>query len=169
MLTHLETDILEHEVKWALESIMMKKPNGGDRILAGLFQILKDDALKGCTQYVSKFGKLSRGHRTGKGPFHSNPKERQCQTMFKYRTIVLISHGSKVMLKIRQARLQQYMNREPDIKWPASTGSQKKQESSSKTSTSASLTMPKPLTVGITKNCGKFLKIWEYWITLPAS
>ena len=124
---------------------------------------------KCCIQYVSKFGKLSRGHRTGKGPFHSNPKERQCQTMFKYCTIVLISHGSKVMLKIRQARLQQYMNREPEIKWPGSTGSQKKQESSSKTSTSASLTMPKPLTVGITKHCGKFLKIWEYWITLPAS
>ena len=79
-----------------------------------------------------------------------------------------ISHASKVMLKILQARLQQYVNRElpdvqadfkaeePEVKLPTSTGSWKKQESSRKTSTSALLTMPKPLTVWITINCGKF-------------
>ena len=96
--------------------------------------------------------------------FHSNPKERQCQS-----TIALISHASKVMLRILQARLQQYVNRElpdvqaglqreekPEIKLPTSTGSLKKQESSRKTSISALLTMPKPLTVWITINCGKF-------------
>jgi len=101
--------------------------------------------------------------------FHSNPKERQCQRMLKLRTIALISHASKVMLKILQARLQQYVNREllmfklvlekakeQEIKLPTSAGSSKKQESSRKTSISALLTMPKPLTVWITINCGKF-------------
>ena len=103
--------------------------------------------------------------------FHFNPKERQCQRMFIYHTITHISHANKVMLKILQARLQQYMNRdlpdvqagfrkgrEPEIKLPTFTGPQKKQESSRKTSTSALLTMPKPLTVWITTNCGKFFK-----------
>ena len=89
--------------------------------------------------------------------------------MLKHRTIALISHASKVMLKILQARLQQYMNRElqmfklvlekaeePEIKLPTYAGSWKKQESSRKTYISALLTMPKPLTVWITTNCGKF-------------
>ena len=99
-----------------------------------------------------------------------------------YYTIVLISHASKFMLKILQARLQQYMNwelqmyrlgfeeaEEPEVKLPIFTESWRKQGSSRKTSTSASLTMLKPLTVGITTNCGKFLKRWEYQITWPAS
>ena len=100
--------------------------------------------------------------------FHSNPKERQCQRMFNHHTIALISHTSKVMLKILQARLQQYMNHElPDVQ----TGFRKgrgtrdqianirwitEKESSRKTSTSALLTTPKPLTVWITTNCGTF-------------
>ena len=101
--------------------------------------------------------------------FHSNPKERQCQRISNYRTIALISHVSKVMLKILHARLQQCVNhelsdvqagfrkgREPEIKLPTSTGSLKKQESSRKTYISALLTMPKPLAVWITINCGKF-------------
>ena len=103
--------------------------------------------------------------------FHSNSKERQCKRRLKVRKIALISHASKVMLKILHARLQQYMNRElPDvqlvlekaeeseIKLPTSAGAWKKQESSRKTSISALLTMPKPLNVCITTNCGKFLK-----------
>ena len=69
VMTHLEPDILECEVKWALESISMNKASGGDGIPVELFQILKDDLWKRCTQYASKFGKLSSGHRTGKGPF----------------------------------------------------------------------------------------------------
>ena len=69
VITHLEPDILEYEVKWALESITTNKANGGDGIPVELFQILKDDAVKCYTQYVSKFGKLSSGHRTGKGQF----------------------------------------------------------------------------------------------------
>ena len=97
--------------------------------------------------------------------FHSNPKERHCQRMLKLPPIALISHASKVMLKILQARLQQYVNRElpdvqagfrkteePEIKLPTSTGSSKKQESSRKTSISASLIKQKPLTVWITTN-----------------
>ena len=101
--------------------------------------------------------------------FHSNSKE--CSN---YRTIAFISHASKVMLKILQARLQQYVNcelpdvqsdleeaEEPEIKLPTSVGSSKKRESSAKKSTSALLTMPKPLTVWITTNCGKFLKRWD--------
>ena len=96
-------------------------------------------------------------------------------------TIALTSHASKVMLKILQARLHswtvnfQMFNldlekaEEPEIKLSTSTGSSKKEESSRKTSTSALLTMPKPLTVWITTNSGKFFKTWEYLTTLPAS
>ena len=98
--------------------------------------------------------------------FHSNPKERQCPKCSNYRTIALISHTSKVILKIVQARLQQYVNRElpdvqvdlekaeePEIKLSTSIGSSKK-EISRKKSTPALLTTPKPLTVWITANCG---------------
>ena len=69
VITQLESDILECEVKWALESITINKASGGDGIPVELFQILKDDAVKVLPQYVSKFGKLSSGHRTGKGQF----------------------------------------------------------------------------------------------------
>ena len=69
VITHLEPDILECDVKWALGSITMNKASGGDGIPVELFQILKDDAVKCCTQYASKFGKLSSSHRTGKGQF----------------------------------------------------------------------------------------------------
>ena len=82
--------------------------------------------------------------------FLSNPKEKRCKECSNYHTIALISRASKVMLKILQARLQQYVNRElkePEIKLPTSAGSWKKQGSSGKTSISALLTMPKPLTV----------------------
>ena len=68
-ITHLEPDIIECKVKWALGSITMNKARGGDGIPVELFQILKDDAVKCCTQYASKFGKLSSGHRTRKGQF----------------------------------------------------------------------------------------------------
>ena len=99
------------------------------------------------------------------------PKKVTGKECSSYRTIALISNASKVMLKILQARLQQYVNCElPDVQ----TGfrkawSSKKQESSRKTSISALLTMPKPLTVCITINCGNFLKRWENQTTWPAS
>ena len=125
---------------------------------------------KCCTQYASKFGKLSSGHRTGKGQFSFQSQRRQCQRMLKLCTIALISHASKVMLKILQARLQQYMNRElPDVQAGFRKGRgttdrianicwiiKKAGEFQKKTSISALLTMPKPLTVWITINCGKF-------------
>ena len=109
------------------------------------------------------------------------PKKGNAKDYSNYRTIALISHTSKVMLKILQARLQQYVNiwkifklgleksEEPEDKLPTSIGSQKKQENSKKTSTSASLTTLKPLTVWITTSCGKFFKRWEYQTTFPAS
>ena len=96
------------------------------------------------------------------------PKKGNAKKCSNYRTIALIPHASKAMLKILQARLQQYVNceipdvqaleraEEPGIKLPTSAGSSKKQESSRKTSISALLAMPKPLTVWITINCGKF-------------
>ena len=97
------------------------------------------------------------------------PKKGNAKECSNYRTIALISHSCKVMLKILQARLQQYVNcelpdvqaglekaEEPEIKLPTSAASSKRQQSSRKTSTSASVTMPKPLTVWITINCGKF-------------
>ena len=69
VITHLERDILECELKWALRSIATNKASGCDGIPAKLFQILKDDAVKYCTQYASKFGNLSSGHRIGKDQF----------------------------------------------------------------------------------------------------
>ena len=69
VITHIEPDILECEVKWALERITMNKASGGDGIPVELFQILKDDAVKVLHSICHKFGKLSSGHRTGKGPF----------------------------------------------------------------------------------------------------
>ena len=136
--------------------------------------------LKCCSQYVSKPGKLSSGHRTGKGQFHSNFKERQCQACSNYCTIVLISHASKVMLKIVQVRCQQYVNPEfPGIKveFRNSQGTRyqvanilciiEKATEFQWSRNSASLTTLKPL--WITRNCGKSLKRWEYKTTLPVS
>ena len=130
--------------------------------------------LRCCTQYVSKFEKLSSGHRTGKGVFIPIPKKGNVKECSNYRIIVHIPHASDTMLKILQASLQQYMNWElPDVQagFRKERGTRdqivnshwiiKKQGNSRKSSTS-SLTMPKPLIVWITTNCGKFLKIWEY-------
>ena len=124
----------------------------------------------------------SCGHRLEKVSFHSNRKERQCKECSHYCTIALISHASKMMLKILQAsfsntwtvnfqmfKLVLEKAEEPEIKLPTSFGSWKKQERSRKTSISSLLTMPKPLTVWITTNCGKFWKRWEYQTTWHAS
>ena len=134
------------------------------------------------TQYVSIWKTQQWPQDWKRSVFIPIPKKGSAKECSTYRTIALISHASKVMLKILQARLQQYMNhelpdvqtglrkgREPEIKLPTSTESSKKQESSRKTSTSALLTTPKPLTVWITINCGKFWKRWEYQTILPAS
>ena len=118
MIIHLEPDILECEVKWALESITMNKASGGDEIPVEIFQILKVDAVKVLHSICQQIWKTHQWPQDWKKSvsFHSNPKERQCQRMLKLPHVALISHVSKVMLKILQARLQQYVNRElPDV------------------------------------------------------
>ena len=119
VITYLEPDILECEVKWALQSITMNKASGVGGIPVELFQILNDDAVKVLHSNASKFGKLSSGHRTGKGQFSFQslrktmpknapiPKKDNAKECSNYHTIALISQASKVMLKILQARLQQ--------------------------------------------------------------
>ena len=179
MITHLELDILECEVKWVLESIAVNKVSGCDGIPAELFQILKDDAVKVLHSICQQIWKTQQCPQDWKrSVFIPIPKKANAKERSNYRTIALISHASKVMLKILQARLQQYVNcelpyvqagfkkaEEPEIKLPTSVGSWKKEESFRKTSISALLTMPKPLTVWITINCGKFFKRWEYQTT----
>ena len=83
VIIHLQPDILEYEVKWAIGNIIMNNANGGDGIPVELYQILKDDAVKGLHSICKQIWKLSSGHRTGKCRFHSNPKEGQCQRIFK--------------------------------------------------------------------------------------
>ena len=170
VITHLELDILECEVKWALESITMNKASRCDGIPVELFQILKDDAMKvqrSICQLV--FWKTQWPQDWKRSVFIPIPKKGNPKECSNYCRTAHISHASKVMLKILQARLQQYVNHElPDvqagsrkgrgteIKLQTSAGSLKKQESSIKTSISVLLTMPKPSTMWITINCGKF-------------
>ena len=146
----------------------MKKASGGDGIPVELFQSLKDDAVKLLHSICQQIWKTQQWPQDWKrSVFIPIPKKgKECSN---YRTIALISHTSKVMLKILQARLQQYVNHElPDVQAGFRKGKgtrdqianirwiMKKQESSRKTSISALLTMPKPLTVWITINCEKF-------------
>ena len=113
MITHLEPDILECEVKWALESITTNKASGGDGIPVELFQILKDDAVKVLHSISQQIWKTQQCPQDCKrSVFISIPKEGNAKECSNYHTIVLISHSIKVMLKILQARLQQFMNRE---------------------------------------------------------
>ena len=111
MITHLEPDILKWKAKWALGSITTNKASGVDGNPAQLFQILKDGTVKVPHSICQKFGKLSSGHRTGKGSvFIPIPREGNAKECTNYHTVTLISHAGKVMLKILQTRLQQYMN-----------------------------------------------------------
>ena len=170
VITHLEPDILECEVKWVLESITTIKASGGDGIPGELFQILKDDAVKVLHSTCQQIWKTQQWPQDWKrSVFIPIPKKGNTKECSNYHTSALISHASKVMLKILQARLQQYVNRElPDVRagFRKGRGTRdqianirwiiKKEESSRKTSISALLTMPKPLTVWITINCGQF-------------
>ena len=117
MITHLEPDILESEVKWALGSITMNKGSGGDGIPVELFQMLKDDAVKVLHSICQQIWKIQQWPQDWKrSVFIPIPKKGNAKECSNYRTIALISHASKVMLKILQARLQQYMNCElPDV------------------------------------------------------
>ena len=117
VITHLEPDILECEVKWALEHITTNKASGGDGIPVELFQILKDDAVKVLHSICQQIWKTQQCPQDWKrSVFIPILKKGNVKEYSNYCTIALISHASKVMLKILQARLQQYMNYElPDI------------------------------------------------------
>ena len=117
MITHLEPDILESEVKWALESITTNKASGGDGIPVELFQILKDGAGKVLHSMCQQIWKTQQWPQDWKrSVFIPIPKKGNANECSNYRTIALVSHASKVMLKILQARRQQYVNRElPDF------------------------------------------------------
>ena len=142
MITHLEPDILECEAKWALESITTNKASGGDGIPVQLFQILKDDAVKVLHSIGQQIWKTQQWPQDWKrSVFIPIPKKDNAKKYSNYCTIALISHASTVMLRILQARLQQYVNcelpdvqagfkkaEEPEIKLPTSVGSSKKRE-----------------------------------------
>ena len=111
VITHSEPDILECEVKWALGSITRNKASGGDEIPAELFQILKDDAVKVIHSICKQIWKTQQWPQNWKGSvFIPVPKKGNAKECSNYHTIVLISHASKVMLKILQVRLQHYVN-----------------------------------------------------------
>ena len=193
VITHLQPDILECEIKWALGSITMNKAGGGDGIPAQLFQVLEDDAVKVLHSIYQQIWTTQQWPQDWKRlVFIPTPKKGKAKECSNYHTVALILHARQVILKILQVRLQQDMHQElpdvqtglekaeePEVILPTSVGSSKKQENFRKTSTSALLTMPKPLTVWITTNwkilkeirtnCGKFLKRLQYQNTLPAS
>ena len=137
VITHLEPDIPECEVKWALGSVTMNKASGGDGIPVEVFQILKEDAVKVLHSIWQQIWKTHQWPQDCKrSVFIPIPKKSNAKECSNYHTIALISHASKVMLKIVQARLQQYENHElsdvqlvlekadePEIKLPTSTGS----------------------------------------------
>ena len=117
MITHLEPDILECEVKWALGSITMNKARGGDGIPVELFKILKDDAAKVLPSICQQMWKTQQWPQDWKrSVFIPIPKKGNAKECSNYCTIALISYTNKVMLKTLQARLQQYVNHElPDV------------------------------------------------------
>ena len=168
VITHLELDILECEVKWALGSITTNKASRSDGIPVELFQILKDDAVKVLHSICQQIWKTQQWPQDWKrSVFIPIPKKGNAKECSNYHTIVLISHASKVMLKILQARLQQYMNRElPDVQAGFRKGRGTRDQISSiwwiiekarvpeKTSISAFLTIF--AFDWITINCGKF-------------
>ena len=113
MINHLEPDILECEVKWALESITTNKASGGDGMPVELFQILKDYALKVLHSIRQQIWRTQQWPQDWKrSVFIPIPKKGNAKECSNYRTIALISHTSKVILKILQARLQQHVNQE---------------------------------------------------------
>ena len=110
VVTHLEPDILECEVKQAFGSITMNKNSGSNGIPAELFQILKHDAVKVLLPICQQIWKTQQRHQDWTDKFHSNPKEGKCQKCSNYSTVVLISHASQGMLKIFQGSLKHYVN-----------------------------------------------------------
>ena len=176
VITHLKPDFLECEIKWVLGSITMKKASGGDGIPVELFQILKDDAVKVLHLIYQQIWKTQQWPQDWK---RSVSFQSQRKAMPKNAQTTAQLHSSHTLVKwcskfskpgfnniwtmnFQVFNLVLEKAEEPEIKLPTSAVSSKKQESSRKTSTSALLTMPKPLTVWITINWGKFWKRWEY-------
>ena len=163
----------------------MNEASGGDGIPVELFQILKDDALKVLHSICQQIWKTQQWPQDWKrSVFIAIPKKGNAKECSNYCTIALISHPSKVMLQILQARLQQYVNRElPDVQAGFRNGRGTRDQVANicwiiekarvyllhLTFTSVLLTVPKLLTVWITTNSGKFLKRWKYQTTLPTS
>ena len=170
VITHLEPEFLECEVKWALGSITMNKASGCDGIPVELLQILKEDPVEVRYSICQQIWKTQQWPQNWKrSVFIPIPKKGNAKECSKYHTIALISHASKVTLKSLQARLQQHVNRElPDVQAGFRKGRgtrdqianirsiMEKARELQKKSISALLTMPKPLTMWITTNCGKF-------------
>ena len=183
MITHLEPDSLKCEVKWALGSITTEEFSGSDEIPIELLQMLKDDAVKVLHSICQQIWKTQQWPQDWKrSVFIPVPKKGKAKECSNYRTIALISHISKVMLKILQAMFQQYLTRElPDVQagFRKGRGTRdqiakirwiiKKARELQKNIYFCFIAMPKPLTVWITTNYGKFFKKWEYQTTLPAS
>ena len=172
VINHLVPDILECEVKLALGSITTNKASGGDGIPVELFQILKDDAVKVLHSICQKIWKTQQWPQDWKrSVFISILKKGNAKECSSYHTLALILHDNKVMPKILQARLQQYVNHElPDVEAGFRKGRGTRDQIANinwiiakaralqKTFTSALLTTPKPLTVWITKKMWKILK-----------
>ena len=169
VITHLEPDILECEVKWALGSITMNKASGGDRIPLELFQILKDDAVEVLHSICQKIWKTQQWPQDWKkSVFILIPKKGSVKECSNYCTIVLMSHTSKVMLKILQARLQQFMNCElPDVQAGFRKGGRTTDQIANihwiiekaeflKSIYFCFINYAKPLTLWITTKCGRF-------------
>ena len=179
VITDLEPDILECEVKWALESITMNKASGGDGIPVELFQILKDDAVNVLHSICKQIWNTQQWPQDWKrSVFIPIPNKGNAKECSNYHTIALISHVSKVMLKILQARLQQHMNRElPDVQVRFRKGRGPRDQIANirwiiekargfqKNIYFCFIDCAKALTVWITTNCGKFFKRSGYQAT----
>ena len=162
VITHLERDILECEVRWTLGSITMNKASGDDGIPAELFQILKVEAVKMLHSICQQIWKTQQWPQDWKrSVFIPIPKNSNANECSNYCAIMLISHTSKVMLKVLEARLQQYVNQElPNVQTGIRKGRGTRDQIANihwiiiqkKTSTSVSLTLLKPLIVWITAN-----------------
>ena len=179
VITDLEPDILECEVKWALESITTNKASGGDGIPGELFKILKDDAVKVLHSICQQIGKTQQWPQNWKRsvfiPISKKGNTKECSN---YHTIALISHASKVMLKILQARHQQHTNRElPDVQAGFRKGREtrdqianicwiiEKARECQRNIYFCFIDYAKAFDYVNSTNCGKYFKKWEYQTT----
>ena len=182
VVIHLEPDIFKSEFKGALGSITMNKANGGDGIPAELFKILKDDSVKVLHLICQQIWKTQQQPQDWKeSVFIPITKKGNAKEGPNYHTIALILHASKVILKILQARLQQYVNQElPDVQAGFRKGKGTRHQIANiywiiekarefQKNISFCFIDYAKVFVWITKNCGKSLKRWEYQTTLPVS